>query len=187
MPPSVPERNPDPGNGSNNFVATGAHTATGRPLLANDPHLELSLPSLWYEIQLSAPGLSVYGASLPGSPAVIIGYNRKIAWGMTNGQDDVLDWYRVTFKDASLSEYLFGGRWKSTRREVEAIKVRGGATVLDSIVYTHQGAGWPSIPPTSSRPFSASCGPGITPDSPRPWSPTIVPPRISPSPRWTAI
>jgi penicillin G amidase len=149
--PTVPERTPDPGNGSNNFVATGAHTATGRPLLANDPHLELSLPSLWYEIQLSAPGLSVYGASLPGSPAIIIGFNRKIAWGMTNGGDDVLDWYRITFKDSSLSEYLFGGKWKPTRREVEAIKVRGGGTVLDTLVYTHQG---PVVLKDQERPFT---------------------------------
>lgn len=149
--PSVPERSPDPGNGSNNFVISSAHTASGHPLLANDPHLELSLPSIWYEIQLSAPGLGVYGASLPGSPAVIIGFNRKIAWGVTNGGDDVLDWYRVTFKDASLSEYQYGGNWKPTRKEVEAIKVRGGATVLDTIVYTHQG---PVVLKDQEKPFT---------------------------------
>lgn len=149
--PSLPEKTPDPDDGSNNFVATGTHTATGRPLLANDPHLELSLPSLWYEVQLSAPGLSVYGASLPGAPAVIIGFNRRIAWGMTNGGDDVLDWYRVTFKDASLAEYLYGGKWKPTRKEVEAIKVRGGATVLDTIVYTHQG---PVVLREQEKPFT---------------------------------
>jgi penicillin amidase len=149
--PSVPDRAPDPGNGSNNFVVAGAHTASGHPLLANDPHLELNLPSIWYEIQLSAPGVSAYGVSLPGAPTIIIGFNRKIAWGMTNGGDDVLDWYRVTFKDASRSEYLSGGKWKPTRKEVEAIKVRGGATVLDTIVYTHQG---PVVLQDQEKPFT---------------------------------
>jgi penicillin amidase len=149
--PSLPGRDPDPGNGSNNFVLAGARTATGRPLLANDPHLNLGLPSLWYEIQLSAPGVSVYGVSLPGAPAVILGFNRKIAWGMTNGGDDVLDWYRVAFRDSTLGEYLYNGKWERTRREVEAIKVRGGATVLDTVPYTRQG---PVVLKDQERPFT---------------------------------
>jgi penicillin amidase len=88
---------------------------------------------------------------MPGSPAVMIGFNRRIAWGMTKGGDDVFDWYRVTCKDASLSEYLFGGKWKPTRKEVEAIKVRGGATVLDTLVSTHQG---PIVLKDQERPFT---------------------------------
>lgn len=137
--PAVPSKSPDPGNGSNNFAISGARTASGHPILAVDPHLDLGLPSLWYEVQLSAPGMGVYGVSLPGAPAVIIGYNRKVAWGMTNGTDDVFDWYRITFKDGRHEEYLHGGQWKPTRRVVEAIKVRGRATVLDTVIYTHHG------------------------------------------------
>jgi penicillin G amidase len=135
----VPPKRPDPGNGSNNFVVSGSKALGGRPILANDPHLDLGLPSIWYEIQLSAPGIGVYGVSMPGSPAVIIGFNRKIAWGMTNGTDDVFDWYRMTFKDSTLAEYMHGGKWKRTRQVVEAIKIRGAKTLLDTVIYTHQG------------------------------------------------
>jgi penicillin amidase len=138
-PSPVLEMRPTPGNGSNNFVVSGSKSRGGHPILANDPHLDLGLPSIWYEVQLSAPGVSVYGVSLPGSPAVLIGFNRKIAWGLTNGNDDVFDWYRIAFKDTTLSEYMHAGQWKPVRRVVEAIKVRGGGTVLDTVVYTHQG------------------------------------------------
>lgn len=151
VPVPVPANRPDPGNGSNNFVVAGSRTRGGYPILANDPHLDLGLPSIWYEIQLSAPGLSVYGVSLPGAPAVLIGFNRKIAWGSTNGGDDVFDWYRITFKDSTLSEYLFGGQWKPTTRVIEAIKVRGGATLLDTVIYTHQG---PLVLKSQEKPWS---------------------------------
>ncbi len=135
----VPFKSPTPGSGSNNFVIAGSRSQGGYPILANDPHLDLGLPSIWYEVQLSAPGIGVYGVSLPGAPAVLIGFNRKIAWGLTNGNDDVFDWYRITFKDSTLDEYMHGGQWKPTHRVVEAIKVRDGATVFDTVVYTHQG------------------------------------------------
>ncbi len=130
---------PDPGNGSNNFVVSGKRTQGGYPILANDPHLDLDLPSIWYEAQLSAPGVSAYGVSLPGSHAIILGFNHKIAWGNTNGHDDVFDWYRITFRDSTLSEYMHGSQWKPTRKVVETIRVRGGATVFDTVIYTHQG------------------------------------------------
>lgn len=136
--PAPPPR-PDPGNGSNNFVVSGRRTSTGYPILANDPHLNLTLPSIWYEVQLVAPGINAYGVSLPGAPAVAIGFNRSIAWGVTNGGDDVLDWYRVEFKDSTLSDYLYAGNWRASRKVVEAIKVKGGETVLDTVVYTHHG------------------------------------------------
>ncbi len=147
----VPAKSPTPGNGSNNFVVSAGRTLGGRPILANDPHLDLGLPSIWYETQLSAPGISVYGVSLPGAPSVLIGYNRKIAWGMTNGNDDVFDWYRVTFKDSTLAEYMHGSQWKPTRQVVEAIKVRGGETLLDTVIYTHQG---PLVLKSQERPWN---------------------------------
>lgn len=148
--PALP-KSPTPGNGSNNFVVSGSRTQAGFPILANDPHLDLGLPSIWYEIQLSAPGISVYGVSMPGGPAVIAGFNRKIAWGMTNGNDDVFDWYRTTFKDSTLAEYEYGGQWRPTRRVVEAVKVRGGPTVLDTVFHTHQG---PIVLKSQERPWN---------------------------------
>ncbi len=75
--------------GSNNWAVSGTKTASGKPILCNDPHLKLSLPSIWYEIQLNAPGVNVYGVSLPGSPNVIIGFNDSVAWGVTNASVDV--------------------------------------------------------------------------------------------------
>lgn len=145
----VPPHRPDPGNGSNNFVVSGKRSSTGLPLLANDPHLDLGLPSIWYEIQLAAPGINAYGVSLAGAPSVVIGFNRSIAWGLTNGHDDVFDWYRIEFKDSTLSDYLHAGNWRPSRRVVEAIRVRGGAILLDTVVYTHHG---PVVLKTQEKP-----------------------------------
>ena len=78
-------------NGSNNWVVSGKKTASGAPILCNDPHLELTFPSIWYEMQISTPGMNVYGATFPGSPNVIIGFNDSIAWGVTNASRDVMD------------------------------------------------------------------------------------------------
>ena len=71
----------------------GKRTATGKPILANDPHLEFGLPSTWYMVHLQAPALNVSGVSLPGIPSVVIGHNDRIAWGMTNLHYDVQDLY----------------------------------------------------------------------------------------------
>jgi penicillin amidase len=106
---------PDPDNGSNNWVVAGSKTKSGAPILANDPHLELSLPSIWYEMQLTTPTSNVYGVSLPGSPMVIIGFNDSIAWGVTNSQRDVKDYYEIKFKDDSRKEYWYNGKWEPTR------------------------------------------------------------------------
>lgn len=77
------------GAGSNNWVVAGSHTTTGKPLLANDPHLKLSTPALWYFVRIEAPGLTVAGASMPGLPLVVLGQNDRIAWGFTNTGPDV--------------------------------------------------------------------------------------------------
>ncbi len=127
---------PDPGNGSNNWVVAGSKTQSGAPILCNDPHLELSLPSIWYEMQLVTPTSNVYGVSLPGSPFVIIGFNDSIAWGVTNSQRDVKDYYEIKFKDKSKKEYWFNGAWTNTTQRVEEIKVKGGKTVYDTVAYT---------------------------------------------------
>jgi penicillin amidase len=83
--------------GSNNWVVSGAHTATGKPLLANDPHLGLGVPSIWTAVHLTAPDLDVAGVTLPGAPGVILGRNRRLAWGCTNVHDDSADLYVETF------------------------------------------------------------------------------------------
>ena len=123
-------------NGSNNWVVAGIKTQSGSPILCNDPHLDLSLPSIWFEQQLSTPTSDAYGVSLPGSPFIIIGFNDSIAWGVTNAQRDVKDYYEIKFKDDSKKEYWFNGQWQKTIIHSEEIKVRGGETVYDSVAYT---------------------------------------------------
>ncbi len=127
---------PDINNGSNNWVVAGTKTQSGAPILCNDPHLELSLPSIWYEMQLQTPNSNVYGVSLPGSPFVIIGFNDSIAWGVTNAQRDVKDYYEIKFKDKSKQEYWFNGKWEKATRKEETIKVKGGKDVIDTVAYT---------------------------------------------------
>ncbi|MGG9971722.1 penicillin acylase family protein [Ferruginibacter sp. SUN002] len=127
---------PDVNNGSNNWAVAGSKTKSGSPILCNDPHLELSLPSIWYEMQLSTPGFNAYGATLPGSPFVIIGFNDSIAWGVTNAQRDVKDYYEIKFKDKTKKEYWFDSQWVATKIRYEEIKVRGGNTVIDTVAYT---------------------------------------------------
>lgn len=125
--------------GSNNWAVSGSKTASGKPVLCNDPHLKLSLPSIWYEIQLNAPDVNVYGVSLPGSPGVVIGFNDSVAWGVTNASVDVRDWYEITFKDDTKKQYLFDEKWLNTTARIEELKVRGGQTFYDTVYYTHLG------------------------------------------------
>ena len=127
---------PDVNNGSNNWVVAGSKTQSGSPILCNDPHLELSLPSIWYEMQLQTPVSNTYGVSLPGSPFIIIGFNDSIAWGVTNAQRDVKDYYEIKFNDKTKKEYWFNGKWEKTTRKVETIKVKGGKDILDTVAYT---------------------------------------------------
>ncbi|OKS87666.1 penicillin acylase family protein [Mucilaginibacter polytrichastri] len=127
------------GIGSNNWVIAGSKTASGYPILANDPHLNLTLPSIWYQMQMEAPGVNVYGVTLPGAPCVVIGYNNKISWGVTNVDADVLDWYQIKFKDASKNEYWYNNKWNKVTRRIEEINIRGEKTLYDTVLYTHHG------------------------------------------------
>jgi len=113
------------GLGSNNWVVNGAHTATGKPLLANDTHLELSIPSIWYEIHLTAPGWNVKGFTLPGAPMIIIGHNDRLAWGFTNNGADVQDLYVETFNPVSADEYRVKGAWAKAQIIDETIRIKG--------------------------------------------------------------
>ena len=114
---------PDSGSGSNNWVVDGSMTATGRPILANDPHLGIQIPSLWYEVHLVAGALDVIGASFPGCPGVVIGHNRSIAWGMTNSRVDVQDLYVEHVNDAG--QYEYRGEWYDLGELTEQIWVKG--------------------------------------------------------------
>ncbi len=130
---------PDPANGSNNWAVSGRKTAGGYPILANDPHLDMTLPSIWYALQLHGPDQNVMGVTLPGTPSVIIGFNEQAAWGSTNVSADVWDWYEIQFRDSTLAEYRYDGSWRKTNKRIEKIKVRGAETVADTVIYTHHG------------------------------------------------
>ncbi len=133
------EGEPDEDNGSNNWAVSGDKTASGYPMLANDPHLGLKLPSIWYEVQLTTPDMNVYGASMPGAPAVIIGFNNDVAWGVTNAGSDVMDWFEIEFKDNSYTDYFYMDEWVKSDLRVEEIIIRDGETVLDSFPVTRFG------------------------------------------------
>ncbi len=114
--------------GSNAWVLAGKLTASGKPILANDPHLDWSLPAAWYQVHLKAPGLNVSGVSLPGLPAVIVGHNARIAWGATNLGFDVQDLYAEKI-DPQTGRYLFGGKVEQARSEEDFIRVKNARPV----------------------------------------------------------
>lgn len=129
----------DPANGSNNWAVHGSRTASGRPLLANDTHLGLNFPPIWIPIQLTTPGHSVFGFTLPGACGVVIGHNAHAAWGVTNAPRDTRDWYRITWQDARRQAYLHNDAWLPVDIEVHTIRVRGEADVLDTVRITMHG------------------------------------------------
>ena len=128
--------NPNPANGSNNWAVSSSKTKNSAPILCNDPHLGLMLPSLWFEMQLSTPAYNAYGASFPGAPGIIIGFNDSCAFGFTNAGRDVLDYYEIKFKDDSKKEYWFDSSWKKTTQRIEQFKILGKKDFFDTVAYT---------------------------------------------------
>lgn len=129
---------PNPDNGSNNWAVSGAKSVTGNPILANDPHLGLNLPSIWFVMQLSTPNHNAFGATIPGALSVISGFNQHIAWGETNATRDVIDWYKVEFNQ-DRTKYRYDGSWRDVKVRVEDIKIKGKKNYKDSVLYTHHG------------------------------------------------
>jgi len=124
--------------GSNNWVVDGTMTASGLPLLANDPHLEAQIPSLWYLAHLSGGDFDAIGATLPGAPAIVIGRNRFIAWGETNVMGDVEDLYRERL-DATGTHAEFRGGQEPLRIVNETIGVKGAAPVTIAVRISRHG------------------------------------------------
>ncbi len=129
-----------PDQGSNAWVVAGSRTASGAPLLANDPHQVLLMPNLWYEIGLHTADHSydVVGGSLPASPGVLIGHNAFIAWGVTNARPDVQDLFKETLS-ADGTQYLFRGAWRDLTVREEVIRVKKGTPVVLQVRSTHHG------------------------------------------------
>ncbi len=125
--------------GSNNWVVDGKKSATGKPLMANDPHLGFSLPSIWYTAHLVAPGLNVMGVTFAGFPYVIIGHNDRVVWGFTNLQSDVVDYFIEKMDDRHPHQYFYRGEWVNTVRRTEEIPVRGERPVRLEVESTGHG------------------------------------------------
>ena len=127
---------------SNNWAVAPSRSKNGHALLANDPHLELSLPSIWYEAHLVVPGaLDVYGVTIPGASGIVLGFNRDVAWGFTNTGADVVDFYRETVDDAEHpARYKLDGAWHPMELRVEVYRGPHGDTIhTDTVRYTHRG------------------------------------------------
>ena len=124
---------------SNNWVIDGTKTVTGKPLLANDPHLPLQMPSLWYEAHLVTPEWSAAGVTLPGVPLIVIGHNQEIAWGVTNAFVDAQDLYIEQFDENDPTRYRVGENWATANVLREEIRVKGEAQprVVDVTITRH--------------------------------------------------
>jgi penicillin amidase len=122
--------------GSNNWAVSGSKTSSGKPILCNDPHLMLSLPSIWYEIHMVTPEMNTYGVCLPSMPGVIIGFNEHIAWGATNVGHDIMDWVKIKWANEEKTKYFLDGKIKDVELRFDTIKVRGSGAIVDTVKYT---------------------------------------------------
>ena len=142
-------------HGSNSVVISPAKSATGEVLFSNEPDLDLNLPSLWYLIHLVGPDGQVMGGSIPGLPGILVGFNDSIAWGITNAERDLSDWYQIKFVDDSRQEYYYNNNRYKTKTRIEAIHIWGEKTYYDTVIYTHHG------PVVYGRNFSKDLPKGI--------------------------
>jgi penicillin amidase len=150
--------------GSNNWAVSPRRTKNGYALLAGDPHLDLTLPSIWYEAHIIVSGeRDVYGVTLPGSPTTVIGFNRDLAWTLTNTGADVLDEYAETVDDtARPTRYKVDGQWRPLESRIEVYRDPNGRVLAtDTIRFSHRGPlsragrGWISTRWTALEPSDA--------------------------------
>ena len=130
---------PNAWHGSNNWVINASHSATGKPILASDPHLGYQLPSLWYTVQIVTPTQNVEGVMLVGIPFVIIGHTRNIAWGLTNTQADVMDFFTEKINPNNPNQYWHNNQWNDMKVVDEVIDVHGGQPVHYPVHITDHG------------------------------------------------
>jgi penicillin amidase len=136
---------------SNNWVVDGTMTATGSPMLCNDPHLGQTAPSIWYECHLVAGDIDVTGASFPGTPGIVIGHNQHIAWGITNAISDIEDLYIEKFNPQNPYQYEYQGKWEDAQVIREEIKVKDSKVrVIQEVLITRHGPILTSMPQTSN-------------------------------------
>lgn len=126
-------------NGSNNWVVSGEKTASGFPILADDPHLSLATPSIWYQMHLEAPDLNVSGVIFAGIPGIILGHNDQIAWGVTNTGPDVQDLYIEKRNPENKYEFLYNDKWEEATVIKEQIKVKDEEPEDYEVVVTRHG------------------------------------------------
>jgi penicillin amidase len=155
----APESGVD-GVGSNNWVVAGSHTVSGKALLANDPHLRLTAPALWYFARLEAPGFKVAGATMPGLPLVVLGQNERIAWGFTNTGPDVQDVYLEQIKPGDASRYRTPQGWAAFESFSETIRVKGQT---DVVLMTRSSRHGPVISDAGTAVVAGLTGPGTAP------------------------
>lgn len=128
-------------DGSNNWAVLGFKSTTGKPLLANDMHLSLNIPGIWYQMHQKVEGkVHVSGLVLPGTPLVICGHNDSIAWGMTNTYVDNLDFYEEHVNPDNPTQYEYMGEWRDMEVRTERIKISDGSQVEKEQLFTHRGA-----------------------------------------------
>ncbi len=137
--PFPPENHSPAHVGSNNWAVAGSKTRHKKPILCNDPHLNLSLPSIWLPIHLHTPELNVMGVSLVGLPGIIIGFNDHIAWGLTNASQDVLDWYRIHWTDSTHTHYRLDDKDVPVTIRYDTIRVRSHHPVIIETRITYWG------------------------------------------------
>lgn len=130
---------PNEFNGSNNWVVSGKRTKNGTPILADDPHLGLSTPSIWYQMHLQSPEQNVSGVIFAGVPGIILGHNDNIAWGVTNVGPDVQDLYIEIPNPNNPTQFRYDGKWEQAEVRNEPIKVKDGETVDFNVVVTRHG------------------------------------------------
>ncbi len=128
-------------SGSNNWAVSGDRSVTGKPILANDMHLGLNSPGIWYQMHQAVDGgLNVTGVVLPGQPFVVAGHNDRIAWGFTNVMVDNTDFYLEKLDPDHPDQYELNGEWRKMQVKKEEIKIKGGRTVQDELRFTHRGS-----------------------------------------------